>query len=244
LGVMLGLVHPITVAYTKFWQLLTRGLRNEVQYLIDNTGRIKPAHLLRSIQLLCYSWFTHRRACLDPPQVDFADILHKITLQAYTIPHLPPALFKLAYGIQQNPKHISSTGTTTTLTTTPTTTITAGGTDTISAITTPSALTRAGTLATSRGTFQANLTPDVTLQNLIPANLKLRDIIGTAQQPLTDDGKPICISFHMRQGCWSNCKRLDSHNKPLTASEKQRLEAFVMAQLAAKTTVPRTPPAP
>jgi hypothetical protein len=45
--------------YRAFWDLLTRGLRHDLQTTIDTTGRRKPAHVLRSMQLVCYAWFNH-----------------------------------------------------------------------------------------------------------------------------------------------------------------------------------------
>jgi hypothetical protein len=60
LGVILGCAHPITQAYQAFWVLLTQGFQSDIQQLIDVKGYVKPAHLLCSVQLVCYSWFLHR----------------------------------------------------------------------------------------------------------------------------------------------------------------------------------------
>lgn len=232
LGVTLGTTHILTTAFRDFWELLTRGLRNDLQLVIDTTGRIKPAHILRSVQLQCYTWFNHRRARLAPPPPTFTTILHNIVLQSYINPHLPPALFKLAYPQSVtaiSPKFVP--GPPSVATTTATTTSTASAD--VSVLTTPTALTRA---TAPRGTFQSNLTPDSTLQSLVPGNIRLKDLIGTADPPLSDNNQPICLSFHLRQGCWSNCKRLSTHLKPLSNAEKQRVANFALAQMAARPT--------
>jgi hypothetical protein len=232
LGVVLGTTHALTASYRLFWNLLTKGLRNDVQFCIDNTGRIKPAHILRSIQLMCYSWFQFRKVRLQPPTINFSDILTQITLQTYVTPHLPPALFKLAH------PHLKSVagsvvGYSPTMATPSTTASSHSHLDNVSVLTTPTLLSSPTTKTqTARGSFQSNLTPDSTLQSLIPGNVKLKDIIGLEHPPLMDDGTPICMSYHMRQGCWSNCKRLASHGKQLTAAEKQRLATFALNQLA------------
>ncbi len=62
MGVTLGATHPLVTAYQDFLDLLTKGMWNDLQIMLDTTGRIKPAHILHSIQLQCYSWFNHRRA--------------------------------------------------------------------------------------------------------------------------------------------------------------------------------------
>jgi hypothetical protein len=86
-----------------------------------------------------------------------------------------------------------------------------------------------------RGTFQANLTPDATLQSLVPTNLHLKDLIGSDDPPLSDDQQPLCLSYHLRQGCWSTCRRLPTHAKHLSTGEKQRLANFALAQMAKRT---------
>jgi hypothetical protein len=62
LQVVLGGDHPLTINYRAFWELLTRSMRNDLQLMIDTTGKIKPAHILRSVQLICHRWFAHKRA--------------------------------------------------------------------------------------------------------------------------------------------------------------------------------------
>jgi hypothetical protein len=56
----------------------------------------------------------------------------------------------------------------------------------------------------------------------------------------------MCLSFHLRRGCWSQCKRAHDHNRTLSPGERQRVITFVTAQLgkmsASLPTVTRPPP--
>jgi hypothetical protein len=259
LGVTLGSGHPLTTAYRLFWDGLSKGLRNEIQMILDHTtARIKPAHVLRSIQLMCYSWFHHRKVRLQPPAIDFAGILHQITLHTYIVPHLPPPLYRLANPLVSKQASMVSTITPTSVQssyshqpldaisvlTSPTVPTSYASTmhsraPTPSIVSTPSTATLR---STNRGSFQSNLTPDNTMQSLVPANIKLRDLIGTSPPPLMDDGTPICLSYHMRQGCWSNCRRIGSHGKQLSSSEKQRLATFALHQMSQRQQAPTVPP--
>jgi hypothetical protein len=90
----------------------------------------------------------------------------------------------------------------------------------------------------------ANLTPDSMLQSIAPSNIWLRDLMGQDAPPLSDDNQPLCLSFHIRQGCWSTCKQVQTHTKALTVSEKQRIAQYLLAQMAKRpgTATPSIPP--
>jgi hypothetical protein len=195
LAVTLGDQHPLVTTYRIFWDMLTRGMRNDLQIMLDTMGRIKPAHILRSIQLQCYSWFNHRRARIQPQEPMFVNMLHNIALQSYVLPHLPPpAAMK---------PHSAMSGTPSVPLTAPTaSTQSSHTTSDMSVLTSPTFLTRATQPSVqTRGTFMANLTPDCTLQSLVPSNLRLRHLIGQDLPPMTDENQPICLSIHTRQGC-------------------------------------------
>jgi hypothetical protein len=239
LAVVLGSQHVLITAFRQFWTLLRSGLRDELQFIIECKGHVKPTHILRSIQLTCYAWFTHKRAQLQPPTPDFVCIARNITLQVYVLPHLPPTLYHLAYPKQPKPLGLASfpgSATVATASSSMGATTTAG--TVVSGLTANTTTTR----NTTRGTFQLNSSPDTFLQQLLPPNTRLKDIMGTDAPPLTDDGQTICLAFHLRNGCWSNCKRVQNHGKPLTTSEKQRLADYLTTQLS-KRTLPAAQPA-
>jgi hypothetical protein len=58
LGAVLGSTHILTTKYREFWTLLATSYRQEIQQIIDSKRYIKPAHILWSIQLICYTWFS------------------------------------------------------------------------------------------------------------------------------------------------------------------------------------------
>jgi hypothetical protein len=58
--------HVLTKKYREFWVLLSQGYRLELQHIIDNKHYIKPAHILRSLQLICFNWFFHLMCKTNP----------------------------------------------------------------------------------------------------------------------------------------------------------------------------------
>jgi hypothetical protein len=97
LGTVLGSANSLTMAYKIFWNMLSKGYREEIQQILEHKGWLKPANLLQSIQLICYNWFSQKKHCLTPATPDFALFLQMITLSTYMLPWLPPALNKLAH---------------------------------------------------------------------------------------------------------------------------------------------------
>jgi hypothetical protein len=86
--------------------------------------------------------------------------------------------------------------------------------------------------AAGRNLFVRNTDPDTELQSMIPTHLQLRMVIKNNPVPVNDSNLPMCLSFHLRRGCWSQCKRASDHNRKLSAAERQRVVAFISMQLA------------
>jgi hypothetical protein len=239
ISVVLGTQHPITTNFRVFWDSFTKMYRNQLHFEIDDRRVIKPVHILRNVQLICFHWFTARKHELPPPSPQFQDILLRISLATYQNPTLPCALYQL---IQTKPNACfilhdfgkgkdkdDDTGTTAT------------GLSSLSSATGPTTSnlsahsgTSAGTsqLLGRAGTFLKNPSADPALQGLLPNGIKIMDLVGSDQVPLSDDNAPICLSYHIKGGCFSDCRRKDNHAKPLSADEKNRVSNWIVDQLA------------
>jgi hypothetical protein len=226
LSTVLGKQHVLMVAYRKFWTLLNQGLRSDVRQIIDTKGYVKPAHILRSVQLICYTWFSQKRNRVQPPPPDFVSILYNITLLTYVLPNLPPALYKLAYPrpptTHNNPSGgqsltSSSTGTVPTITSSSA----SSAASVVSGITLPTTLSD----GSKKSAKILNLHPDTVLQALISPSVSLKAYVTTEPPPLLDDGTQPCLSF-IRDSCWSNCRRSQSH-RPLSAPERTRIATYL-----------------
>jgi len=213
--------------------------RNQLHFEIDDRRVIKPVHILRNVQLICFHWFTARKHDLPPPSPQFQDILLRISLATYQNPTLPSALYQLIQ-TKPNARFIlhdfgkgkdkdDDTGTTAT------------GLSSLSSATGPMTSnlsvhsgTSAGTsqLLGRAGTFLKNPSADPALQGLLPNGIKITDLVGSDQVPLSDENVPICLSYHIKGGCFSNCRRKDNHAKPLSADEKNRVSNWIVDQLA------------
>jgi len=62
--------------------------------------------------------------------------------------------------------------------------------------------------------------------------------MGTAPPPKMADGTEMCLSFHLRGGCWSNCRRAANHAATLSANDLQRLRQYLTRRFAALTPPP------
>jgi hypothetical protein len=234
LRTVLGTNHILTSKYREFWVMLSQGYRMELQQIIDNRRYIKPAHLLRSIQLQCYNWFYQRRARLSPATPDFTTMLHNIVLNTFVLPHLPPVLYKLAYPkVSLGSATPSLAGSSISQDSTPSSSV-SGASNASSAASITSGISGL-TMPTmgdgrQRGTHFANVNPDNRLVQLVPPGVKLRDLMGSDHPPALDNGQQMCLSFLLRGGCWSTCRRATSHTHSLNDNERNRLMAYLQTQ--------------
>jgi hypothetical protein len=76
-----------------------------------------------------------------------------------------------------------------------------------------------------------NESPDSHLMSLIPFNRRIKDLIGNTAPPNTDGGVPICLSFHTKGRCYSNCRHKNNHSHVLTVAEKERLGNYIADRL-------------
>jgi len=248
LGTVLGNTHVLTVKYREFWGSLSQAYRQELQHLIDNRRYVKPVHVLRSVQLICYNWFTMRRAQLTPLQPDFGAILQSIVLNTYVLPSLPPALYRLTYPRQQQstlPALISTSSASGSSGTGSSGTGTTSDSSIVSGLTTPTLVSSTGQLTRSRGSHIANLNPDARLLQLVDPGVRVKDLMGSDPPPSLDNGNQICLSYLLRQGCWSTCRRANTHGQALNDNEHARLVTYLttqMQKLRAASAASATPP--
>jgi PAS domain-containing protein len=242
-GVVLGDTHPLSIAYRAMWTLIQSTLRDDLHAAIEYRAYVKPTHVLLSIQLAFYHWFAYRRSRLTPPAPDLAAMIHQILMQVYVLPHLPPALYTLAYPKRSAPHNTSGDASVPGIVATGSASNSSSsgahssdGASTISGLTGSSAATLIP--PGGRGAYISNLAPLASIKALDKPNVKLRDLIGTTSPPKMTDGTEMCLSYHLRGGCWSNCRRAKHHGMPLSPVEVQRLEQYITARLAAVAPAP------
>jgi hypothetical protein len=219
IGAILGEPHRITMAYHTFCHAMSRQYRLQLQHEIDDRRVIKPTHILQNIQLICFHWFSVKRARFPPTDPNFLDIWQRIALAMYHTPLLPQPLYFLIHPHHQAPKLPGSASTSTALTgalTDVTNEASVAG-SLISGVTGATGLSSCKTVQSSRvGALVTNESTDSHLLSHIPFNKKIKDIIGTTQPLTTEAEDPLCLSYHVKGACYSNCQRQKKHAHVLT----------------------------
>jgi hypothetical protein len=83
-----------------------------------------------------------------------------------------------------------------------------------------------------------NLTRHDSLTSMDRPQTKIKDIFGTAPPPKVADGTEMCLSFHLRGGFWSNCRRAANHAATLSANDLQGLKQYLTRSFATLTPLP------
>jgi hypothetical protein len=227
LGTILGKRHPLTTHYRDFWKTYSSEFKGRFHHEIDIRRVIKPVHILCSLQLVVFKWFSTKKLHWAPADPPFLDILDRISLHLYTNPTLPPALYQAVY--QKNQKTPLIPGQNTIVSDD------ASTTSAVSALTCATGLTGTSryTSTTSRyGPAVTNPNPDPNLQALLPVVVRIKDLLGTDEHPKNVANSPMYLSYHIRGICFANCRRLRDHDRPLTAADKNILSNWVVDQLA------------
>jgi hypothetical protein len=231
LGAILGETHPLTTAYRPFWEAFNRRYRDRLIGELEGTKTIKPVHILRNIQLKTYDWFDAKRTRTTPDTPNFLAIWQRIGLNEYNLPNLPPSLYYLIYPRTTllKPPPSDKSVITPSITETDASSTVSG----VSALTGATGATGSGTRTgfSRAGDMVVNESPDPHLLGLVPFNKKLKDIIGNTQSPANDAGEIICLSYHVKGGCFTNCRRKNTHGTTLSFAEKSRLENYIADRL-------------
>jgi hypothetical protein len=74
IGAVLGEAHPITTTYHPFWSAFSKRYCSRLHHEIDERHHIKPVHILRSVQLICFTWFQAKKDGVTPSPPQFFHI--------------------------------------------------------------------------------------------------------------------------------------------------------------------------
>lgn len=236
-GTILGNNHPITMAFRTFWTAFNSEYKARLHHEIDSRKFIKPVHILRSLQLSIFNWFNAKKMRRTPTPPPFMDILERLSVYSYTTPVLPPPLYQLI-----NPKPPTRPPPTFPGTIPPPiVSDDASMQSGMSSITGATGLTRL-TSHPRYGQSVTNPALDPALAALLPATVRVKDLLGNDDAPKNEQNNPMCLSFHLRGVCFAGCRRKTDHDRPLTNTDKNLLSNWVIDQLAKRRASGAIPP--
>jgi hypothetical protein len=96
--------------------------------------------------------------------------------------------------------------------------------------------------ATRYGPAVNNTSLDPALSALFPPTVRIKDLLGNDETPQNENNNPMCLSFHLRGLCSSNCRHKLDHERPLTPADKNLLSNWVIDQLAKRRASGTIPP--
>jgi hypothetical protein len=209
LDVILGVNHRLSLHYREAFlkSAWPRALAAFNSYNAASPNSSAAALILRKLQLIFVTFFNGIRLGQPPPPLPpFGDLIIVMLENNYnTLPPLPPRFFPAS------------------------TPITTPATEPTLAAPKPAALP---TPSTARGNGQRTMGNKVSNPNVSATWKDKFEACGRSLRDVRDGAPPLplCLSYHLRGGCFDNCSRTASH-KPLSATERSTLTDFVAAHL-------------
>jgi hypothetical protein len=211
LHVLLGNNHALTKAYDVFWRRWSTSQQYLLSVVTQQPGMF-PTLAVRWVQLRISLWFAQQAMMNDALEApDFAELLNQIRLHMHWEPAMPSHYY--------NTRTMAPNSTTTTILTTnklPEPTTTAMTTTTTAASLPP---------AKSRGSVIRKASPIIpALQKFVDMNLRVRDVLvraGAANRiPTNNAGVEMCLSYHLKGMCNTNCARSADHKEHQTSEDQ------------------------
>jgi hypothetical protein len=202
LHVLLGDDHPVTRAYDLFWSNWNASQAHLLNIRTRTPG-LFPALTVRWIQLRISFWFGQQATTnANVVAPDFVQLLREIRLQAPWEPYFPD-------------RYLGAP---------PPTDVTPRVTAVAPGVTPPPA---PGGGNPSRGTLERKSSPlNQAFQQFVDLNLRVRDVLqragSTNRVPTNSNGVEMCMSYHLKGMCNTNCSRRGDH-RDHTPAEDQAL---------------------
>jgi hypothetical protein len=207
LHVLLGSEHPVTRAYDTFWSTWNASQAHLLNIRTRTPG-LFPALTVRWIQLRFTLWFGQQaqtNAAVGAP--DFVELLRQIRLQALWEPYLPDRYLGAPPPTDVTPHPAA-----------------------VAPVVAPSPAPAPGVppaATRTRGTLERKSSPlNQAFQPFVDLNLRVRDVLQRAgptnRVPTNANGVEMCMSYHLKGMCNTNCSRQGDH-RDHTPAEDQAL---------------------
>jgi hypothetical protein len=215
LHVLMGGNHALTKAYDAFW----RHWSTSQQYLLGvytQQPGMFPTLAVRWVQLRVSLWFAQQAMENSPLEVpNFAELLNHIRLHMPWEPSMPPQY----YNTRSAPPAITLPATVATTNAAPATI-----SEAFTSLT--GVIPAAPPTIKTRGTIIRKSVPvNPAFQKFLDMNLRVRDVLHRAgplhRVPNNNDGVEMCLSYHLKGVCNSNCSRHQDHKEHQPAEDQK-----------------------
>jgi hypothetical protein len=218
LHVLMGSNHALTKAYDAFWRRWSTSQQYLLGVYTQQPGMF-PTLAVRWVQLWISLWFAQQALENAPLEVpNFAELLNHIRLHMPWEPSLPSQYY--------NTRTISTQAVTLqhVVPTTTSSGIPGATHDTGTGPKAATIITAPPTIKT-RGTIVRKTTPiNPAFQKFVDVNLRVRDVLQRAgpsnRVPNNSGGVEMCLSYHMKGVCNSNCARHLDHKEHQPAEDQ------------------------